>query len=69
MEAMRKKATWYLTHGVVLVWILDVREKTAHVITLAGETVHGLGERIPERAELPGLSPLVDDLFRQLLPG
>jgi Uma2 family endonuclease len=69
MEAMRKKATWYLTHGVVLVWILDVREKTAHVITSAGETVHGLGERIPERVELPGLSPLVDDLFRQLLPG
>jgi len=39
------------------------------VMTGAGESRCRSGEALPATAELPGLAPSVEDLFRQLLQG
>jgi hypothetical protein len=36
------------------------------VVMAAGERRHGMGDRLPAQAELPGLEPEVADLFRQV---
>ncbi len=67
-EAMlREKAHWYLDAGVRYVWLLLVDAPAAIVITRDGESRHGVGDRIPDASELPGLAPAVADLFRQVL--
>jgi Uma2 family endonuclease len=60
------KAAWYLARGVEVVWVLVPRTRRVMVVT-AGESVElGLGDRLPAHPSLPGLAPLVDDLFRQI---
>lgn len=66
VEALRRKATWYLEHGVAVVWLLVPRTREVHVIDAEGETRLDVSARLPERPELPGLAPRVADLFRQL---
>jgi Uma2 family endonuclease len=66
VEMLRNKARWYLAHGVEVVWLLVPDERTVIVITAGGEQVFGPGDVIPERRALPGLTPRVADLFRQL---
>ena len=66
VEMLTEKAHWYLKHGVEVVWILVPASRTVHVITKDGTTVVGTGARVPSRPSLPGLDPLVDDLFGQL---
>ncbi len=66
LELLRDKARWYFDHGVEAVWLLDPTTATVHVLATANEHAFQRGERIPEIPALPGLSPLVDDLFRQL---
>jgi len=63
---LREKARWYLAHGVTVVWLLLPREREVVVVTERGESRHRPGGRLPEDAVLPGLAPLVDELFRQV---
>lgn len=65
-EALLEKARWYLGAGVEVVWIVVPRERSVTVVTSTGITRHGRGERVPSCADLPGLEPLVDELFVQL---
>ena len=55
-----------LDHGVEVVWITIPSTRTVRVITRAGASKYGAGERLPSHPSLPGLSPRVDDLFSQL---
>jgi hypothetical protein len=63
---LRQKARWYLDIGVAVVWILLPKEREVLVVTRAGESRHGMGERLPGDSRLPDLAPLVDDLFAQI---
>lgn len=58
------KARWYLDHGVERVWVVDPMTRRVHVVTAEG--VVEAVDRIPEAPSLPGLSPWVKDLFRQI---
>lgn len=60
------KAAWYLMHGVEVVWVLAPRTRRVIVVTGEGRAELGLGDRLPTHLSLPGLEPLVDDLFRQI---
>jgi Uma2 family endonuclease len=64
--ALLEKADWYLKAGAKLVWL--VLPETREVVCVApeGRTRHGVGGRIPPHADLPGLSPLVAELFAQI---
>lgn len=66
LELLREKAGWYLAHGVAVVWILVPANRSALVVTEAGETPVAPDGRIPEHPSLPGLEPRVADLFRQV---
>ena len=68
VDAVEQKARWYLDHGVEVVWIAIPRTRTVRVLTRAGASEHGSGERLPLHRSLPGLSPSVGDLFSQLPP-
>ena len=63
---LRAKARWYLDRGVEVVWLVLPELRSVIVITNAGETRHGTGERLSEQPTLPGLAALVDDFFIQL---
>lgn len=63
-----QKARWYLEHGVTLVWIVLPESREVLVIEAAGESRHGWGAELPPCAELPGLHPGVEELFRQIGP-
>lgn len=65
-ETLRRKAAWYLAHGVRVVWL--VLPATREVIVLAhdGETRCARTERLPPRTDLPGLEPDVARFFAQL---
>jgi Uma2 family endonuclease len=60
------KAAWYLRHGVEVVWVLVPRIRRVIVLTGKGSAELGLGDRLPAHPSLPGLEPLVDDLFNQI---
>lgn len=66
VELLRDKASWYLGHGVEIVWILVPASRTAIVVTPGEETRWTADQSVPEHPSLPGLSPRVADLFRQL---
>jgi Uma2 family endonuclease len=64
LEMMLEKAGWYLAHGVDTVWTVDPMTHKVHVTTAGGTAV--VDDRLPAPSSLPGLTPLVADLFRQL---
>jgi Uma2 family endonuclease len=64
-----EKADWYLRHGVEVVWVLVPSSRSVIVKTPSGSTEVGPGSRLPAHPALPGLEPLVDDLFRQVSRG
>jgi hypothetical protein len=64
--ALRTKARWYVDHDVEVVWLLFPESMRVVVIQRAGEGSFAMGERLPEHDSLPGLCPLVDDLFEQI---
>ncbi len=63
---LRKKATWYRTAGVPVVWIVRPEEREVIVVSAAGEQRVWCGDRLPEESSLPGLAPAVDGFFVQL---
>lgn len=63
---LRQKATWYLGHGVEVVWLLIPRTRSVVVIAPSGEQAYERDDRLAEHPALPELSPHVVDLFRQL---
>lgn len=65
IDALGEKARWYLDRGVAIVWLLSPSERTVRVVRTDGTAAFGAGDRLPAYAELPGLEPPVDDLFRQ----
>lgn len=64
--ALTDKASWYLAHGVMVVWLIDPSSRTITVLTAHGEERYGSGQQLREQAVLPGLAPAVDAFFRQL---
>ncbi len=62
---LRDKARWYLAAGVAIVWLVLPESREVVVITPADERRFAQGDAIAEHPELPGLAPLVRDLFRQ----
>ena len=63
---LREKAGWYLGAGVPIVWIVLPEQRQVVVLTRAGESRHGTGERLPSDARLPDLAPSVDEFFVQV---
>jgi Uma2 family endonuclease len=63
---LREKAAWYLSHGVEIVWLVLPKTREVVVLRPVGEARVRSGDRLPEAPELPGLTPAVDGLFRQL---
>lgn len=63
---LRDKAAWYLSVGVATVWLVLPDERIVEVLTPSGTTRHAMGERIAPHPALPGLTPLVDELFVQI---
>jgi Uma2 family endonuclease len=66
LQLLLDKARRYLTYGVEVVWILVPRTRGGIVLSGLTSTELGTGGRLPAHPLLPGLEPLVDDLFRQL---
>jgi Uma2 family endonuclease len=63
---LRDKARWYLSRGVGVVWLVFPEMREVLVLASSSESRHGVGDHVPEHAELPGLSPLVARFFSQL---
>ena len=63
---LRDKAAWYLSVGVEIVWLVPPREREVIVLSGSGEQRLASSDRIPEHPSLPGLSPVVAELFEQL---
>ncbi len=64
--ALLDKAGWYRTAGVDVVWILLPMERTLVVVDDAGARRFRIGDVVPAHPQLPGLTPPVADLFRQV---
>jgi len=65
-DVLRKKARWYLDHGVEIVWLLYPERRSVEVITAAETRTFAWGETLAADPRLPGLAPAVADLFRQI---
>lgn len=65
-EDLREKARWYIDHGVRVVWLVFPDRREVVILRDASDRRFRRDERLPEAPELPGLSPLVAELFDQL---
>ncbi len=65
-RVLRDKARWYLEHGVAVVWIVLPETREVVILRASGETRLVHANRVPPDAALPGLEPLVSELFAQL---
>ena len=66
IDALRKKAAWYLTNGVEVVWLVLPETRTVLVITSSGQTEHSGDSPLPSIRALPGLAPSASAFFCQL---
>jgi Uma2 family endonuclease len=64
--SLRDKARWYLDRGVSVVWLLFPAERRLVVLTDTAEGTLGATDTLAAHADLPGLEPLVDELFAQV---
>jgi Uma2 family endonuclease len=64
-DALAPKASWYLQSGVSAVWVVVPATRSVIVHTSAGAITLCAGQRLPPIVELPGLAPMVDELFMQ----
>lgn len=65
-EALVGKARWYLAHGVRVVWVLVPASRSAIVLRDDSRVEVLAGQKLPPDPALPGLEPVVDELFRQI---
>ena len=63
---LRDKASWYIEHGVEVVWVVLPERREVLVLLAGSERRLGGDERIPELTQLPGLCPVASALFSQL---
>lgn len=63
LRSLRRKAQWYLAHGVATVWLVFPESSAVVVVTAEGEQRLRGRDRLPQPRGLPGLSPLVADVF------
>lgn len=68
-EYLRDKAAWYRGAGVEVVWLLFPESREVVVISQGREERFSGDMRIAPHDALPGLEPLVSELFRQLSAG
>jgi len=57
------KTTWWLRHGVALIWLVDPKERTVEVVTATSRRTLVGDDRIDGGAELPGFSVSIADFF------
>jgi Uma2 family endonuclease len=65
-QSLRGKASWYLNHGVAIVWLILPESREVLVLNGATEARHAALEVLSEDLRLPGLSPSVARFFAQL---
>ena len=63
---LRRKAEWYLSHGVSVVWLVLPETRDVLVLHSGGESRHARGAQLPASNDLPGLAPYVDRFFAQV---
>jgi Uma2 family endonuclease len=63
---LRDKATWYLTRGTLVVWLLFPEQREVLVMTEKEVVKLGPGDRLPPQPSLPDLIPALDELFAQI---
>ena len=68
-DELRGKASWYLSHGVKVVWLILPASREVIVIEAAGERRFGPDDELLQHPDLPALSPPVAAFFAQLAPG
>jgi Uma2 family endonuclease len=66
IDALRKKARWYVKHGVEMVWLVFPKTRSVSAVVGARVRMFKNGDRLPAPKELTGLAPRVRDLFFQL---
>jgi Uma2 family endonuclease len=68
-DALRTKASWYLSVGVTTVWVVLPGERSVVVVTTSDVSRFQAGEKLPQPSGLDGLAPSVSDLFVQISDG
>jgi Uma2 family endonuclease len=63
---LRRKAEWYLSHGVRVVWLVLPETREVLVLRPEGESRHARGDQLSGSSDLPGLVPSVDRFFVQV---
>jgi Uma2 family endonuclease len=69
---LRRKALWYLTHGVRVIWLVLPESHEVLVMSAVGDALdpvvsrHGCGQSLLPQEALPGLVPGVDEFFSEL---
>lgn len=66
VEALRRKARWYLKHGVEMVWLVFPKTRSVSVVTGSRTRSFKNGDRLPAPRTLKGLEPRVRELLFQL---
>ncbi len=66
IDYLRSKAQWYIDRGVAVVWLISPQDRTVHVVTQGSEERYQVGEQLSAHAELPSLTPTVDELTEQV---
>lgn len=64
--SLRGKASWYLSHGVAIVWLILPESREVLVLNGTTESRYAALEVLSEDPRLPGLSPTVAHFFAQL---
>jgi Uma2 family endonuclease len=60
------KARWYLERGVAVVWLVLPDAREVIVVSPSERIRLRRGDQLPPHPALPGLAPLVDELFTQI---
>jgi Uma2 family endonuclease len=65
-SVLRAKASWYLAHGVAVVWLVLPEAREVIVLEKDRDARCAEHELLPQARELPGLEPRVASFFSQL---
>jgi Uma2 family endonuclease len=63
---LREKASWYLEHGVRVVWLVHPAAREVLVLSSGSDQRCAVGARIPAHPALPELEPRIAEFFAQL---